>query len=49
MSKADVRQGIPTLLVLKTLEAPGPPRSHGIARRLGHTGSDMLSINYGTP
>ena len=47
--KADVREGTLAVMVLKTLEAMGPPHGHGVARRIGQTGGGLLSINYGTP
>ena len=46
--KADVRQGMLALMVLKTLEAMGPLHGYGIARRIEQTSGDLLSINYGT-
>ena len=46
--KADVRQGMLALMVLKTLEALGPLHGYGIARRIEQTSGDLLSINYGT-
>ena len=46
--KADVRQGMLALMVLKTLEALGPLHGYGIARRIEQTSGELLSINYGT-
>ena len=46
--KADVRQGMLALMVLRTLEAMGPLHGYGIARRIEQTSGDLLSINYGT-
>ena len=46
--KADVRQGMLALMLLKTLEALGPLHGYGIARRIEQTSGELLSINYGT-
>ena len=46
--KADVRQGMLALMVLKTLEAMGPLHGYGVARRIEQTSGGLLSINYGT-
>ena len=46
--KADVRQGMLALMVLKTLEALGPLHGYGVARRIEQTSGGLLSINYGT-
>src|SRR6202795_4401442 len=46
--KQDVWQGTLALMVLKTLEALGPPHGHGIARRIEQTSGDRLMLNYGT-
>jgi PadR family transcriptional regulator PadR len=46
--KTDVWQGTLALMVLKTLETLGPLHGFGIARRIGQTSGDRLSVNYGT-
>ena len=46
--KADVWQGTLALMVLKTLETMGPLHGYGIARRVGQTSGDLLSVKYGT-
>jgi PadR family transcriptional regulator PadR len=47
--KAEVRQGTLALMILKTLEAPGPLHGYGVARRVEQTSGGLPSINYGTP
>jgi len=45
--KTDVWQGAHALMALKTLEALGPQRGYGIARRIEQTSEHLLAINYG--
>jgi PadR family transcriptional regulator, regulatory protein PadR len=35
-------------MVLKTLESMGPLHGYGIARRIGQTSGELISLNYGT-
>jgi hypothetical protein len=46
--KTEVWLGTLALMVLTTLEVPGPPHGFGIARRIEQTSGDRLSVNPGT-
>ena len=46
--QTDVWQWTLAPMALKTLEAPGPLRGYGIARRIEQTSENKLAINYGT-
>src|SRR4029453_15492741 len=46
--RQDVWQGTLALMILKTLEALGPPHGYGIARRIEQTSGNLLLVNYGT-
>src|SRR2546425_13288506 len=46
--KKDVWQGTLALMVLKTLQALGPPDGYRTARRIEQTSGDLLAVNYGT-
>ena len=46
--KADVRQGMLALMVLKTLEALGPLHGYKLARRIEQISNHQLSMNQGT-
>ena len=41
--KADVLQGAPALMVLKTLDMLGPKHDDGIARRIEQISGDLLA------
>ena len=45
----DVQPRTPSLVILKTLDAPGPLHGFGIARRIEETSKHRITINYGTP
>ena len=45
---SEVLQGTLDLMVLKTLDAMGPLRGYGIARRIEQLSEDMLQLNEGT-
>jgi transcriptional regulator len=47
-TKAEIRQGTLSLMVLKTLNAMGPQHGYGIARRIEQTSDHLLSVNHGT-
>jgi len=47
-NKQDVWQGTLALMILKTLETPGPQHGYGIARRIEQTSGNLLLVNYGT-
>jgi PadR family transcriptional regulator PadR len=46
--KTDVLQGTLALMVLKTLDVPGPLHSYGVAGRIEQISGDLLSIKEGT-
>jgi hypothetical protein len=46
--KTDIRQGTLPSVVLKTIEAQGPIHGYRIARRIGQTSQDLLTLDYGT-
>ena len=46
--KPDVLQGTLALMVLKTLDVPGPQHGWGIARRIEQISGDLLAVNQGT-
>src|SRR4030081_2486559 len=48
MKETDVRQGTLALMVLKTLDVPGPQHGYGIARRIEQISGDLLTVNQGT-
>ncbi|HEY2232520.1 MAG TPA: PadR family transcriptional regulator [Candidatus Angelobacter sp.] len=47
-AKTDVLQGTLDLMVLKTLEAPGPLHGYGIARRIEQVSENLRQLNQGT-
>src|SRR5438034_6392164 len=47
-SRAEVLQGTLDLMVLKTLDTPGPIHGYGIARRIEQVSEDLLQLNQGT-
>jgi len=46
--KTDVLQGTLALMVLKTLDVPGPLHGYGVARRIEQINGDLLAVNQGT-
>lgn len=46
--KMEVLQGTLALMMLKTLDVPGPLHGYGIARRIEQISGDLLSVNQGT-
>src|ERR1700730_4542487 len=47
-SRGEVLQGTLDLIVLKTLDALGPPPGYGIAQRVQQVSEDLLKLNQGT-
>jgi DNA-binding PadR family transcriptional regulator len=45
--KSDALQGTLDLMVLKTLDAMGPPHGYGIAKRTEQISTDVLRVNQG--
>jgi PadR family transcriptional regulator PadR len=46
--KRDVQQGTLAIMVLRTLDVPGPLDGYGIARRIEQISGDLRSVNQGT-
>jgi DNA-binding PadR family transcriptional regulator len=46
--KSEVLQGTLDLMVLKVLDALGPPHGYGIARRIEQVSEQVLQLNEGT-
>lgn len=46
--KMEIRQGTLALMILKTLEAMGSLHGYGIAKRIGQTSGDVISVPYGS-
>jgi PadR family transcriptional regulator, regulatory protein PadR len=46
--KPDVPQGTLALMVIKTLDLPGPLHGYGIARRIEQISGGLLAVNQGT-
>jgi PadR family transcriptional regulator PadR len=46
--KSEVLQGTLDLMVLKVLDALGPPHGYGIARRIEQVSEHILQLNEGT-
>ena len=47
-ARSDVLQGTLDLMVLQTLDAMGPLRGYGVARRIEQISDDVLQLNQGT-
>ena len=46
--KTDVQHVTLALMILKTLDVPGPLHGYGIARRIELISGDLLAVNQGT-
>lgn len=47
-SKSDILQGTLDLIVLKTLDTPGPLHGYGLAVRIQQVSANILQLNQGT-